>query len=80
MLFKLCFRKQNTTNIKQIEILSIFMQEHTELAKGQLRTPNGREKSKHLWIKLTTSLNANGPPIKSITEWKKVNKFHYLVK
>ncbi|XP_055904145.1 uncharacterized protein LOC129939964 isoform X2 [Eupeodes corollae] len=75
--------KQNMSiNKKQIEILTNFMSVHFDLARGILKTAQGRKDSNMLWGKVTESLNTEGPPQKDLKDWKKVknklrsNKLH----
>lgn len=49
-----------------------FMNKHSQLARGHLKTPNARQSANTLWQTLTEELNINGPPIREAAGWKKV--------
>lgn len=57
----------------QYETLVSFMEENPSLAKGYLRTADSRTKATQLWDKMTPMLNQDGPPVRTIKEWKKVH-------
>ncbi|XP_017461173.1 PREDICTED: uncharacterized protein LOC108354504 isoform X2 [Rhagoletis zephyria] len=49
-----------------------FMENHSQLAKGILKTANGKSTSNSLWKTLVEDLNAAGPPTRDVAGWKKV--------
>ncbi|TMW43252.1 hypothetical protein DOY81_011668 [Sarcophaga bullata] len=48
------------------------MVKHPDLAKGVLKVPDAKTKSKQLWERLTEDLNAVSSPIRDIDGWKNV--------
>jgi len=48
------------------------MVQHSDLATGNLKGLSGKERSNALWSRLTTTLNAAGPPVRTVDKWKKV--------
>ncbi|KAL4707372.1 hypothetical protein ACJJTC_010665 [Scirpophaga incertulas] len=66
---------QKTVTIRQLELLLDFMQEHTDLALGRVRSKEGRALSQRLWAKLADILNGDAPEnsFRSAKEW---NKFY----
>lgn len=53
-----------------------FLVKHPDLAKGVLKVPDAKTKSKQLWQRLTTDLNAVSSPTRDINGWKKVYFFY----
>ena len=65
------FRAVNKiTSREQYNILENYMTKNPQMAISTLRN----EESKVKWLYLVNLLNANGPPKRDITGWKKVNK------
>lgn len=62
------FRK--ITNNKQLEVLVEAMKKEKSIARGFTKEP--KEKVKEFWKALAGELNAEGPPLREIVEWKKV--------
>lgn len=57
-------------------MLADFMAEHSDLARKKLvNCPRARAVSQRLWEELNTKLNSAGPPVKSVTLWRKVSIF-----
>ena len=50
----------------------IKFEDRCDLANGRLNSVSGKEKSEELWTNLCASLNALGPPIRSLEGWKKI--------
>lgn len=48
------------------------MKQNSDLAKGLVDGANARDKKTKLWEKITKNLNEIGPPIRNVSEWKKV--------
>lgn len=67
------YKISQSINRQQIEILTSFMAEHTDLARGKLKALNAKQLSNNLWQTLSNSLNEKGPPVRTIVEWKKVS-------
>lgn len=57
---------------KQVRHLLAFLKEEKEMAKGCLRSFEGRLKSRRLWAQLTEELNAMGGSIKTTKQWQRV--------
>lgn len=66
-------RQINLSNKRQIEILLKYMENNQDLAKGYLNSENGKAKLKNKWKELSEKLNANGPPKKTVNEWRRVS-------
>ncbi|KNC23195.1 hypothetical protein FF38_10068 [Lucilia cuprina] len=64
--------KKLQTQQRQFEILVDFMEQHSDLAKGQLQCGNAKQRANNLWTKLADDLNSNGPPVRDVAGWKKV--------
>ncbi|XP_049302065.1 uncharacterized protein LOC125775464 [Bactrocera dorsalis] len=64
--------KNKQTNPTQFEILINFMNTHSELSKGQLKTVDAKNAANNLWKELVCDLNAAGPPSRDVLKWKKV--------
>ncbi|XP_055902716.1 uncharacterized protein LOC129938914 isoform X2 [Eupeodes corollae] len=64
--------KNPNTKTSQFELMVQFMTSHSDLAKGYLKSPEARQKSKQLWLNLSANLNAEGPPQRDVVGWKKV--------
>ncbi|XP_058812429.1 uncharacterized protein LOC131676981 [Topomyia yanbarensis] len=65
-------KRGNATQM-QLSLLDEFMNKHKELARGSfMKTENGKDKCNKLWVELKTKLNAVGPPVKTVAEWKRV--------
>ncbi|KNC31937.1 hypothetical protein FF38_03511 [Lucilia cuprina] len=47
------------------------MEQHSDLAKGQLQCGNAKQRANNLWTKLADDLNSNGPPVRDVAGWKK---------
>ncbi|XP_058828065.1 uncharacterized protein LOC131696348 [Topomyia yanbarensis] len=63
----------NNASQAQLHLLDEFMSKHSALAKGSfLKAANGRDCAAKLWVELKAKLNAAGPPIKTVAEWKRV--------
>ncbi|XP_054746564.1 uncharacterized protein LOC129251236 [Anastrepha obliqua] len=60
------------TQKKQFQILVDFMTTHPDLAKGLMKTPNAKIRVDHLWKRVTSELNAAGPPMRDMAGWRKV--------
>ncbi|XP_055549410.1 uncharacterized protein LOC129732504 [Wyeomyia smithii] len=74
-------RNALSINSSQIETMTHFMEEHSDLARNSLKAPDARKHFNKLWNKLKDSLNEQGPPIREIPEWKKVwADYKYKVK
>ncbi|XP_075980488.1 uncharacterized protein LOC142979464 [Anticarsia gemmatalis] len=61
-----------TVSPDQIEMLLNFLQDHKELARGQLRSCEGKVKARRLWQELCTNLNSMGGCTKTVKQWQKV--------
>ncbi|XP_067614119.1 uncharacterized protein [Eurosta solidaginis] len=48
------------------------MKAHPDLSKGLLKSANGRNAASNLWKRVTSQLNAVGPPSRDVAGWKKV--------
>ncbi|XP_055909000.1 uncharacterized protein LOC129943516 [Eupeodes corollae] len=72
--FAFKMESSKTANMKtsQFEILVEFMMKQPDLSMGYLKTPEARQKSRHLWTNLSEVLNAEGPPQRDAVGWKKV--------
>jgi len=55
---------------QQDAIIVKFMKKNVDIAKGHSRSD--RVSIAAAWRELTGELNANGPPCKSMEEWKRV--------
>ncbi|XP_037814485.1 uncharacterized protein LOC119605442 [Lucilia sericata] len=64
--------KKLQTQQRQFEILVDFMEQHSDLAEGQLQCGNAKQRANNLWTKLADDLNCNGPPVRDVAGWKKV--------
>ncbi|XP_067619894.1 uncharacterized protein [Eurosta solidaginis] len=64
--------KMKHTQQKQFEVLVDFMKAHPDLSKGLLKSANGRNAASNLWKRVTSQLNAVGPPSRDVAGWKKV--------
>lgn len=58
----------------QIESLVDFLEDHPGIAKGLLKSNNGRAETKKKWAEIATSLNALGGANKDGQGWAKVSK------
>ncbi|XP_058820017.1 uncharacterized protein LOC131682511 [Topomyia yanbarensis] len=57
------------------------MEENADLARNLLNTPDAKKNSHRLWNQLKDVLNEQGPPMREVTEWKKVwADYKYKVK
>ncbi|XP_055905527.1 uncharacterized protein LOC129941013 isoform X2 [Eupeodes corollae] len=70
--FRMASSKIRNTKVSQFEIMVNYMTKHPDLSKGYLKTPEARQKSKHLWTNQSIDLNAEGPPQRDAEGWKKV--------
>ncbi|XP_055852449.1 uncharacterized protein LOC129916482 [Episyrphus balteatus] len=61
----------NSTNHNQLELLVSIMETNPDIATG-FTTYRQKEDLQHFWKKTEKELNSLGPPIKAISEWKKV--------
>lgn len=59
----------------QIDTLLNFLEEHRDLAQGNLRSIEGRTLTFRLWEEISTTLNAMGGCTKMMKQWQKVS-FH----
>ena len=62
----------------QIDALLNFLEEHRDLAQGNLRSIDGRTLNHRLWDEICTTLNAMGGCTKTTKQWQKVS-FHYVI-
>ncbi|KAL0849017.1 hypothetical protein ABMA28_013390 [Loxostege sticticalis] len=62
----------STPTAAQIETLLNFLEEHRDLARGILRSVEGRANSHRLWESICTTLNAMGGCTKTTKQWQKV--------
>lgn len=53
--------------IEHLEVISAFMENHTDFAKGELSVSNAKSKFKELWSNLAQRLNS------SVEKWQKVS-------
>ncbi|XP_053947665.1 uncharacterized protein LOC128856392 [Anastrepha ludens] len=65
-------KTNNQTQKKQFEIQLDFLTTHPDLAKGLMKTPNAKTTVNNLWKRLTSQLNAAGPPMRDMAGWRKV--------
>lgn len=54
------------------EIFVAFMESHTDLAKGRVGGPTGKDTCRRLWADLTLQLNAVGEGERTVKKWQKV--------
>lgn len=66
-------RNALSINSSQIEIMTVFMEQHPDLARNLLKTADAKRNTHILWNNLTDALNMQGPPMREISEWKKVS-------
>lgn len=68
---------------EQIETLLNFLDDHRELARGRLRSVEGKVQAKRLWDELCRTLNSMGGCTKTNQQWQKVwyliNSFFVLL-
>ena len=57
----------------QIDALLDFLDEHRDLARGNLRSIEGRTLTHRLWEEISTTLNAMGGCTKTTKQWQKVS-------
>ncbi|CAK1578756.1 unnamed protein product [Parnassius mnemosyne] len=57
---------------EQIDALLNFLDEHRDLARGRLRSLEGKVQAKRLWDELCNTLNSMGGCIKTVQQWQKV--------
>lgn len=57
---------------EQIDTLLNFLDEHRDLARGRLRSVEGRVQTKRLWGELCNLLNSMGGCRKTVQQWQKV--------
>lgn len=67
------------TKLSQFEILVQFMEDHPQLAKGQMKALNAKTAANNLWKRLAENLNNEGPPVREVVGWKKVSKNYCCV-
>ncbi|XP_073812091.1 uncharacterized protein [Musca autumnalis] len=60
---------RNHKNPIQDDIMAKHMKEHPEMTFGFLK--GRKQEYEDFWIRLTKELNANGPPVRDIPDWKK---------
>lgn len=66
-------------NAAQLERLLEFLEENEDLARGHMRTVEGRLRSQALWADITEALNAiEGGCVKNVRQWQKVSGAFYL--
>lgn len=58
--------------------MTSFFEKNKGLAKGYLNTPDARKNAKVKWVELAVKLNAVGPPMRSVNEWKKVSIIYII--
>lgn len=58
---------------EQLETLLSFLEEHNDLARGLLRSVEGRLQSQRLWGEICSTLNSMGGCTKSIQQWQRVS-------
>ncbi|KAG6442832.1 hypothetical protein O3G_MSEX002516 [Manduca sexta] len=56
----------------QLNVLLNFLHDNKELARGMLRTSDGRARAKRLWKEISQLLNSLGGSIKTVQQWQKV--------
>ncbi|XP_026324653.1 uncharacterized protein LOC113233688 [Hyposmocoma kahamanoa] len=61
-----------SANSEQIETLLNFLFEHKDLARGRLRSAEGKLQAKRLWEELCNTLNSVGGCTKTVKQWQKV--------
>lgn len=61
-------------NPYQMEYLMVFMQKHTDLAKGKQSAGFSKESNNELWEIFTNEINRRGPPVRDVKAWKKVRE------
>ncbi|CAK1596330.1 unnamed protein product [Parnassius mnemosyne] len=57
---------------EQIDALLNFLDEHRDLARGRLRSLEGKVQAKRLWDELCNTLNSMGGCTKTVQQWQKV--------
>ncbi|XP_048484600.1 uncharacterized protein LOC125490186 [Plutella xylostella] len=57
---------------EQIQELLEFLFEHQDLARGRMRSVDGRARSNRLWQEIAQKLNALGGCAKTVSQWMKV--------
>ncbi|CAG4935778.1 unnamed protein product [Parnassius apollo] len=57
---------------EQIDTLLNFLDEHRDLARGRLRSLEGKVQAKRLWDELCNALNSMGGCTKTVQQWQKV--------
>ncbi|CAG4969155.1 unnamed protein product [Parnassius apollo] len=57
---------------EQIDALLNFLDEHRDLARGRLRSLEGKVQVKRLWDELCNTLNSMGGCTKTVQQWQKV--------
>ncbi|XP_022818281.1 uncharacterized protein LOC111350815 [Spodoptera litura] len=57
---------------EQVDTLLNFLDEHRDLARGHLRSVEGKLQAKRLWDEVCNLLNAMGGCTKTVTQWQKV--------
>lgn len=68
--------RSQSANAAQLSILTSFMENNHGLAKSyNSQSAQGRQEATHLWEQLKLQLNAEGPPTKTVAEWKRVRLF-----
>ncbi|XP_036340439.1 uncharacterized protein LOC118749765 [Rhagoletis pomonella] len=60
------------TKLAQFELMVDFMEEHPQLAKGQLKTSNAKASANILWKRLMEDLNSCAQPTRDVAGWKRV--------
>lgn len=63
--------KRKSTSVRQLELLITFMEGHSSLAIGQLRSKEGRAVAARLWAQCAEILNAEGVS-RTPKDWSKV--------
>ncbi|KAL4703674.1 hypothetical protein ACJJTC_016218 [Scirpophaga incertulas] len=56
----------------QVMTLLDFLSDHKDLARGMMRSADGRLRAKRLWEEITNILNSMGGSIKSVQQWQKL--------
>ncbi|CAG5037669.1 unnamed protein product [Parnassius apollo] len=59
---------------EQIDALLNFLDEHRDLARGRLRSLEGKVQAKSLWDELCNTLNSMGGCTKTVQQWQKTNE------
>lgn len=54
------------------------MESNPGLSKGYIKAHILRHESSQKWTKLTTDLNALGPPMRELEGWKKVSELEFV--